>query len=158
MAGILFVFLSLPAGLSLLRASDSSETDFAIIKKGEVVNLAGPQRVNFSQSDEQKAYDTPLLTAFYMKIVGSVDPHYHKEHDEFFVIQEGKGTLLIRENGKVKKYDVKAGEMVFISKGLEHAYLPKTKTGVTISSVMYSPRFVEGSDRVPVDWGQDFKP
>lgn len=112
------------------------------------------ERLEKAMQDTQKntltkLYDSPYRTGFMVKIHTFVAPHKHLYHDEFFAVQKGSGTLLIKKDSQVNRHKVSAGTVFFIPKGVEHAYIPDKDPTLGIS--VFSPQWKK-MDREQVEW------
>ena len=52
--------------------------------------------------------------------------HYHKDADEIFYVIEGTGTAILG----TKRYDIEAGDFIFIPKNLDHKIRKYDSTGI----------------------------
>jgi quercetin dioxygenase-like cupin family protein len=52
--------------------------------------------------------------------------HYHKDADEIFYVMEGTGTAILG----TKRYDIEAGDFIFIPKNLDHKIRKYDSTGI----------------------------
>ena len=91
--------------------------------------------------DDRKLTDTFLVdgkycTALVVQAQPQTEPfiHVHNEHDEFLYILEGEGWAYIGG----KKFEVKAGDLVYCPVGVEHGFFMPVK-GVRLS--IYGPPF-----------------
>ena len=110
------------------------------VERQYVWNIAEVVR-NSPISNDQKLTRTFLVnskycTAFVVQAQPQTEPfiHMHKKHDEFLYILKGKGEAYIGG----KKFEVKAGDLVYCPVGVEHGFSMSVK-GVRLS--IFGPPF-----------------
>lgn len=87
-------------------------------------------------------YSDSLVSSFVIFIKKEVKPHKHLSHAEHVYILDGEGEMMLGE----KKFPVKKGDMIFISKGTVHSLKVSSATPVKVLSIQ-APVF-DGKDRV----------
>ena len=86
-----------------------------------------------------------LETVFVIYIKKQVKLHKHITHTETVVILEGEGEMTVGD----KKFKVKEGDIIFISKGTPHSLVVTSSIPVKVLSTQ-SP-FFDGKDRVFIE-------
>ena len=93
----------------------------------------------------RQVFSDSLETVFVIYIKKQVKLHKHITHTETIVILEGVGEMTVGD----KKFKVKEGDIIFISKGTPHSLVVTSSIPVKVLSTQ-SP-FFDGKDRVFIE-------
>jgi mannose-6-phosphate isomerase-like protein (cupin superfamily) len=94
----------------------------------------------------QALYSDSLCSSFFLEIDRNVKPHFHRSHAEHVVVLSGSAIMRLGD----KRMTVKAGDVIFISKGTVHSVEDVGEAPLKVLSIQ-AP-FFDGQDRV---WVQD---
>jgi mannose-6-phosphate isomerase-like protein (cupin superfamily) len=84
------------------------------------------------------------VSSFVIVVNDSVQAHFHQNHAEHVYVLEGSGSMRLGD----QRFEVKAGDFVFIPQGVIHAVRPRKGQALKVLSIQ-APAF-DGSDRVLV--------